>query len=519
MDSIISCSHLSKTFRESKQIIHAVQDVSFEVKPGSITGLLGPDGAGKTTLIRCVCGLLRPDCGMATVLGFDSVKQSGKIQERVGYMPQKFGLYENMTVAENIRLYAQLHGISQEDYADRVAMLLERNRLSRFTSRMAGKLSGGMKQKLALICALISRPQLMVLDEPTVGVDVLARRELWDILRQTVEEESMTVLVSTAYMDEADYCDRTLILFEGKLLADKTPDEVKALGSGASPSRNSQLATRNSFENGFMRLLTGSVPEPLKRNNPVRDDAPELIRVENLVKRFGDFTAVNNVSFTVRRGEIFGLLGANGAGKTTTFRALCALSRADEGTILFDGKPLEKNLEFVRNNIGYVAQKFSLYGDISVRQNLYFFGGAYGLSGKKLKERIDWAVEVFNLSEFMNMIAAQLSMGYKRRLAMACALLHNPPILFLDEATSGADPIARREFWKRILALADDGVAVVITTHFLDEAAYCDRIMIMRDGCEVASGTVDQIIEQGKGATLEDAFVNLVSGNFQKEAS
>ena len=359
----------------------------------------------------------------------------------------------------------------------------------------------------------------MVLDEPTVGVDVLARRELWDILRQTVEEESMTVLVSTAYMDEADYCDRTLILFEGKLLADKTPDEVKALGSGASPSRNSQLATRNSFENGFMRLLTGSVPEPLKRNNPVRDDAPELIRVENLVKRFGDFTAVNNVSFTVRRGEIFGLLGANGAGKTTTFRALCALSRANEGTILFDGKPLEKNLEFVRNNIGYVAQKFSLYGDISVRQNLYFFGGAYGLSGKKLKERIDWAVEVFNLSEFMNMIAAQLSMGYKRRLAMACALLHNPPILFLDEATSGADPIARREFWKRILALADDGVAVVITTHFLDEAAYCDRIMIMRDGCEVASGTVDQIIEQGKGATLEDAFVNLVSGNFQKEAS
>ena len=470
-------------------------------------------------------------------MGADAVRQSGQIQGQIGYMPQKFGLYENMTVEENIRLYARLHGIPREDYDSRVPMLLERNRLSNFTSRMAGALSGGMKQKLALICALISRPKLMILDEPTVGVDVLARRELWNILRQTVAEESMTALVSTAYMDEADYCDRTLILFEGKLLADKSPAEIKALGAAPQLAMsNEQLAIDAkrspsllptaycllpppSFEQGFMRLMTGSVPEPLKRNNPVAADAPEIIRVENLVKRFGDFVAVNNVSFTVRRGEIFGLLGANGAGKTTTFRAMCALSRANEGTIFFDGKPLEKNLEFARNNIGYVAQKFSLYGDISVRQNLLFFGGAYGLSGKKLRERIAWAVEVFNLSEYLNMIAAQLSMGYKRRLAMACALLHNPPILFLDEATSGADPIARREFWKRILALADDGVAVVITTHFLDEAAYCDRILIMRDGCEVASGTVEQIIAQGGGATLEDAFVNIVSQKTQTEAA
>ena len=242
MDSIISCNHLSKTFRESSQVIRAVQDVSFEVQPGTITGLLGPDGAGKTTLIRCLCGLLRPDSGSVSVLGFDSVKQSGRIQESVGYMPQKFGLYENMTVEENIRLYAQLHGITKGDYDSRVAMLLERNRLSEFTDRMAGALSGGMKQKLALICALISRPKLMILDEPTVGVDVLARRELWNILRQTVEEESMTALVSTAYMDEADYCDRTLILFEGKLLADKTPAEVKALSGETNVS---QLGVRS----------------------------------------------------------------------------------------------------------------------------------------------------------------------------------------------------------------------------------------------------------------------------------
>ena len=532
MNPVISCNHLSKTFKESGEEIHALQDVSFEVSPGSITGLLGPDGAGKTTLIRCLCGLLHPSQGTVCVLGADAVRQSGQIQGQIGYMPQKFGLYENMTVEENIRLYARLHGIPRDDYDSRVPMLLERNRLSNFTSRMAGDLSGGMKQKLALICALISRPKLMILDEPTVGVDVLARRELWNILRQTVAEESMTALVSTAYMDEADYCDRTLIIFEGKLLADKTPAEVKALSGETNVSqlgvrseelgvdaKRSSMPSGNAFEQGFMRLMTGSVPEPLKRNNPVAADAPEIIRVENLVKRFGDFVAVNNVSFTVRRGEIFGLLGANGAGKTTTFRAMCALSRANEGTILFDGKPLEKNLEFARNNIGYVAQKFSLYGDISVRQNLLFFGGAYGLSGKKLRERIAWAVEVFNLSEYLNMIAAQLSMGYKRRLAMACALLHNPPILFLDEATSGADPIARREFWKRILALADDGVAVVITTHFLDEAAYCDRILIMRDGCEVASGTVEQIIAQGGGATLEDAFVNIVSQKTQTEAA
>ncbi len=484
--------------------VTALNDVSFELAEGQLVGLLGPDGAGKTTLLRHLCGLLRPDAGTISVLGFDTVRNARQIQSLVGYMPQKFGLYENLSVTENINLYARLHGITRVELDQRVPRLLERNNLSAFTARMAGKLSGGMKQKLALVCALISRPKLMILDEPTVGVDVLARRELWQILRQTVEEESMSALVSSTYMDEADYCDEALVLFDGKLIAREAPDEIVRL---ARP-----FIEKPTFENGFQVLISGSVPELLVRKHPVELNAPVVIRAEGLIKRFGNFTAVNQVSFNVRQGEIFGLLGANGAGKTTTFRMLCGLSGSEGGRIEIDGRPLKDNLAFARSRIGYVAQKFSLYGDISVLQNLEFFGGAYGLSGAKLRDRINWAMSAFELEEFAAQDAGLLPEGFKRRLAMACALLHQPPILFLDEATSGADPMARREFWKRIIELADSGVAIVITTHFLDEAAYCDQMVIMRDGESVAAGTVDEILQQGGGGNnLEEAFVNIVS--------
>lgn len=502
--SIIQCEHLTKIFSERTRKVTALHDVSFDLEEGRLVGLLGPDGAGKTTLLRHLCGLLRPDAGTIKVLGFDTVRDARQIQSLVGYMPQKFGLYENLSVTENINLYARLHGISQSELNQRVPRLLERNNLSAFTARMAGKLSGGMKQKLALVCALISRPKLMLLDEPTVGVDVLARRELWQILRQTVEEESMSALVSSTYMDEADYCDQALVLFDGKLVARESPAEITRLAEpfGENPT----------FEKGFQVLISGSVPASLTRKRPVEPDAPVVIRAEGLIKRFGDFTAVNRISFNVRRGEIFGLLGANGAGKTTTFRMLCGLSGIEGGTIEIDGRPLKGNLEFARSRIGYVAQKFSLYGDISVRQNLDFFGGAYGLSGSKLRDRIDWAMTAFELQKFAAQDAGLLPMGFKRRLAMACALLHEPPILFLDEATSGADPMARREFWRRIIELADSGVAVVVTTHFLDEAAYCDQMVIMRDGESVAAGAVEDILLQGGGEkSLEEAFVNIVS--------
>ncbi|MDD3588380.1 MAG: ATP-binding cassette domain-containing protein [Thermoguttaceae bacterium] len=501
--NIIEARNLTKTFKEGRQTVRSLNDVTFDIAQGEIVGLLGPDGAGKTTLMRLLCGLFRPTAGTANVFGWDIVQQGKRIQDNLGYVPQKFGLYENMTVAENLNLYAKLHAVSREEFDARFPRLMEMTNLGAFTQRRAGKLSGGMKQKLALACALVSRPKLMLLDEPTVGVDILSRRELWDILRSIVQTEGMTVMASTSYMDEADFCDRTLVLFEGKLIANSDPKEIrdKAKSCTATPT----------FEQGFQFLLNGSIPEPLKRKNPVKKDAPVLIRVENLVKRFGSFKAVNDVSFNVRKGEIFGLLGANGAGKTTTFRAMCGLSAATSGAIEIAGVDLAKNTTAAWSQIGFVAQKFSLYSDLTVMQNMEFFGGVYGLKGAKKKERIQWGLNTFDLAPLADRDAGKLSMGFKRRLSMACALLHEPPILFLDEATSGADPVARHEFWKIIMELADSGVSVIITTHFLDEAAYCDRMIIMQDGAAVAMGTVEDIIRQGKDApNLEEAFVQII---------
>jgi len=508
----VECRALSKVFSSGKSAVAALSDVSFNLPSGEIVGLLGPDAAGKTTLLRLLCGLMRPTSGSAAVLGFDTVKQSSEIQRRIGYMPQKFGLYENLSVEENLRLYADLHQVNESDCKTRFARLLDMTMLAPFRARMAGALSGGMKQKLALACALVSEPELMILDEPTVGVDVLSRRELWNILREIVGRGKMSVLASTAYMDEADYCDRTLVLFEGRLLADAPPSEIRALAA-------SQVENPT-FENGFQILLCGSVPPPLLRNNPVSADAPVLVHADKLVKKFGSFTAVNQVSFDVRKGEIFGLLGANGAGKTTTFRMLCGLSASDGGVIEIDGVNLRHAPGKARCRIGFVAQKFSLYGDIPVRENLRFFGGAYGLFGAKLKERIEWAFDNFQLRSYADSNTGKLPLGYKQRLSMACALLHEPDILFLDEATSGADPMARRDFWRRIMDLADHGVAVIITTHFIDEAIYCDRMVIMQDGTTAATGSVEEIIRQGTPSggeppTLEEAFVNIIR-NFRE---
>lgn len=500
--NVVECRHLSKTFREGRQRVEALADLSFHVNAGQIVGLLGPDGAGKTTLIRLLCGLLRPTSGSADVLGWDTVRQSGLIQSHIGYMPQKFGLYENMTAAENLDLYARLHAVPQKERDERFPRLLNMTNLAPFAGRTAGRLSGGMKQKLALVCALVSRPKLILLDEPTVGVDVLSRRELWRILRE-IAAEGTAILASTSYMDEADFCDRTLVLFDGKLMADSAPAEIRR--------RAEPFTEKPSFEEGFQLLLTGSVPEPLTRRNRGGPDAPLMIRVENLTKKFGSFTAVDRVSFDVRRGEIFGLLGANGAGKTTTFRALCGLSPADGGRIEIAGVDLARETKTAWNRIGFVAQKFSLYSDLSVRRNMEFFGGAYGLRGARRKERVAWGLETFDLSPLADRDAGKLSMGYKRRLAMACALLHEPSILFLDEATSGTDPTARYEFWRLIMGLADAGAAVVVTTHFLDEARFCDRMLIMQDGAAVASGNVEEIIRQGGNApNLEEAFVRII---------
>lgn len=566
---LIHCRNVSKLFPSpSGAPFPAVDKLSCQIFPGEITGLLGPDGAGKTTLIRMIAGLMKPQEGDISVLGMDSVKQSRAIQAGIGYMPQKFGLYEDLTVQENLELYARMHGVSGNKREDRFRQLLSMTSLSRFTTRLAGKLSGGMKQKLGLCCSLISSPPLILLDEPTVGVDPLSRRELWNILRQFSEQEGVGILVSTSYMDESAYCQRTLVMYQGKLLMDATPADVIAQADGmciilqtpeGMPTRQFQSrmaalpgvinATPQGrtvrliipeqhparqtltpyhpqpgtpdFSDGFMTLLAEQMDiSPKDIPLPQPSAAPEtgipkdtVIRVSGLVRKFGNFIAVNHVNFAVQRGQVFGLLGPNGAGKSTTFRMLCGLLPATSGTLTVSGADLRTAAAQARRNIGYVAQKFSMYGTLTTRQNLAFFAGAYGMTGRRKQTAITAVEKEFHLTPYMNTPSAHLPGGYKQRLSMACGLLHSPDILFLDEPTSGADPLARRDFWLRINTLAEQGVTIIITTHFLGEAEFCDNMLIMMDGSTLAEGSPEEIRTyappraDGSPASLEEAFL------------
>jgi ABC-2 type transport system ATP-binding protein len=565
--------NLRKTFerkRERLPPVCALDAVSFEARHGELTALVGPDGAGKTTLIRLVAGLLRADDGAISVLGLDIVRETQRIQDRISYMPQRFGLYEDLTVQENLDLYADLHGVSREQRAQRYGQLMQMTALGAFRSRLAGQLSGGMKQKLGLACTLVRSPELLLLDEPTVGVDPLSRRELWEIVQHLVAEQHLSVLLSTAYLDEAERCSRVIVLHQGKVLSQGAPQEVTARatarsfvaipragqlaralqaqlldepgivdavpdggrvrfvsGSDKAPSEGYQplreltvKAVPPSFEDGFMLLLQAhSARERTRTISMARalavDGAEAVVRVEGLVKRFAAFTAVDHVSFEVRRGEIFGLLGPNGAGKTTTFRMLCGLLTPTGGTLQVAGTDVRHASASARARLGYVAQKFSLYGPLSVMENLEFFASAYGLRGERRRTRIAWAVEQFELGSHTHTMSVQLPGGFKQRLAVAAALLHEPEILFLDEPTSGADPMARRSFWRRITALAEQGVTIIVTTHFMQEAEYCDRIAIMDAGHVLASGSPAQMRERARtptrpDPTMEDAFIALV---------
>jgi ABC-2 type transport system ATP-binding protein len=492
-------------------------------------------------------------------------------------MPQRFGLYEDLTVQKNLDLYADLHGVTVDERRERYPRLMEMTGLGRFTDRLAGKLSGGMKQKLGLACTLVRSPELLLLDEPTVGVDPLSRRELWEIILQLVNERGLTVLVSTSYLDEAERCGHAVVLHEGNVLAEGPPSDVSILAEGeaflADPpagQRAPALQTRlldeqyivdavpeggkvrfvtkdkgetikdeldpdsplagatvipaePRFEDGFMVLLRKTRPSlqvspspslPVSLSPSLGDDRDAVVVVRDLVRQFGSFTAVDHVSFEVRRGEIFGLLGPNGAGKTTTFRMLCGLLPASSGALLVAGVDLRRARASARQKIGYVAQKFSLYGQLTVRENLEFFASAYNLRGSRKQERIGWALNEFGLDSFVDLPSGQLPGGYQRRLAMATALVHEPETLFLDEPTSGADPLARREFWRRIVALADQGVTVIVTTHFMEEAEYCDHVAIMDAGRVLAQGTPAEIrlhARAGGGEpTMEDAFIAIV---------
>ncbi|NII53976.1 ATP-binding cassette domain-containing protein [Luteibacter sp. SG786] len=569
-------SGIGKSFAAAKGSpeVRALDEVSIEVGTGAISALVGPDGAGKTTLLRLAAGLMVADEGTMIVLGIDAARDPQAVQDRISYMPQRFGLYDDLSVQENLDLYADLHGVDREARRTRYARLMEMTDLGRFTGRPAGKLSGGMKQKLGLACTLVRSPELLLLDEPTVGVDPLSRRELWDIVEQLVREENLSVLVSTSYMDEAARCARVTILHEGRVLAGGTPESIRETAAGlcfaATPPagqapRHLQAALLDDRavvdavpRGGRVRVLCtaeavadrDSLPAPLAGKDAVavepsledgvmlalrakvhRDFATaaaagasvartqkgdgKVIEVNDLVRRFGDFTAVDRTSFSVERGEIFGLLGPNGAGKTTTFRMLCGLLPASSGSLRVAGYDLRRARARARQEIGYVSQKFALYGNLSVDENLSFFGGAYGLYGARLRDRMASVKAQFDLNEASRTPAGQLPGGFRQRLAMAAALLHEPEILFLDEPTSGADPLARREFWRRITALAEGGTTAVVTTHFMEEAEYCDRVVIQDEGKVLALGTPDDIRRQaGEGTRgqldMEQAFIAIV---------
>jgi ABC-2 type transport system ATP-binding protein len=547
----------------------ALDAVDIEIAAGRMTGLVGSDGSGKTTLIRVLTGLVVPDAGTVEVLGAPAAQAD---REYIGYMPQRFGLYEDLSVIENLSLYADLRGLAPEARTDTFRRLLDFTDLERFRTRLAGNLSGGMKQKLGLACALIKTPRLLLLDEPAVGVDPISRRELWRMVTQ-LTGEGIGVLWSTAYLDEAEKCDVVFLLNEGRLLHAGPPRELTAtmrgrvyrlyseapgrrrllervlqrndvtdgtvqgaslrlvMKAGAPPPATQALGVAYEvrvepvaprFEDAFVDILGGgphgrSVLAEGYRTIP--ETAEPAIIAAGLTKRFGDFTAAADISFTVPRGQIFGLLGPNGAGKSTTFKMLCGLLTPSAGSGRVAQNDLRTARADARQSLGYMAQKFSLYGDLSVQQNLDFFSGVYGLKAAAQRSAIERMVEVFHLKDYLSTNSASMPLGFKQRLALACAVMHQPPVLFLDEPTSGVDPIVRREFWTHINGLVERGVTVLVTTHFMDEAEYCDRIALIYRAQQIAMGTPDELKATAaskaglKDPTLEDAFIALIEAS------
>ncbi|ELY4080914.1 ABC transporter ATP-binding protein [Cronobacter sakazakii] len=552
----------------------ALAPLSVTIRAGSVTGLVGPDGAGKTTLMRILAGLMRQDDGRVQVLGLDPIAEENALHAVLGYMPQKFGLYEDLTVQENLNLYADLRSVTGAVREQTFTRLLEFTALGPFTGRLAGKLSGGMKQKLGLACTLVGQPKVLLLDEPGVGVDPISRRELWQMVHE-LAGDGMLILWSTSYLDEAEQCREVLLMNEGELLYQGAPLALTEQMAGRSlllrPDNGDNRAllrevmqrpdvgdatiqgaavrvilkegadadalralpgatlreTAPRFEDAFIDLAGGTA----LRESPLgailhdipgsRDDV--VIEARELTKTFGDFTATDHVNFTVRRGEIFGLLGPNGAGKSTTFKMMCGLLKPSDGQALVLGLDLKTDSGKARQRLGYMAQKFSLYGNLTVEQNLHFFSGVYGLRGRAQQEKMARMSEAFGLKSIASQPTDALPLGFKQRLALACALMHEPDILFLDEPTSGVDPLTRREFWRHINSMPEKGVTVMVTTHFMDEAEYCDRIGLVYHGKLIASGTPDDLKRQAAREandepTMEEAFIRLIEA-WDKEHS
>lgn len=481
--------NLTKSFGK----IRAVDSLSLDIEKGKITGLIGADGSGKTTLIRLITGLLIPDGGEITVLGLNPAAQKEELSTKIGYMPQKFGLYEDLSIEENLQLYADLKKLPYE-----FDELLEFTKLMPFKTRLAGALSGGMKQKLGLACALMGSPDFLVLDEPSVGVDPISRHDLMEMVRKLITPDT-TVLWSTAYLDEAHSFDTAVVLDKGKVIYNGKPNDL---------ARDTK-----EFEEKVIDLMGGYKKEPSKvaQNYVIQESNLSCtVEADNLEKRYGNFYAVKNNSFCIQRGEIFGLLGPNGAGKSTSFKMMCGLAKPTGGTAKIMGIDILENPSKARSNLGYMAQKFSLYGNLTLRQNLEFFASVYGINFLNKDKRVDEIIDIFNFHDIQDMKSQDLPLGFKQRLSLACAVIHNPPILFWDEPTSGVDVIARREFWNHITSLAKLGVTILVTTHFMDEAEYCNRISLFYKGETIALGTPYELKTKANADNMEQAFVNLI---------
>ncbi len=549
--------------RKSFGGIAAVDGLDLEIARGEIFGLVGPDGAGKTTTIRILCGLIEADAGEAAVAGCDVAREGDELRRRIGYMSQRFSLYGDLTVAENLRFFAGLHGVPRAGRAGRTDELLAFSRLGPFRDRLAQNLSGGMRQKLALACTLVPRPRVLLLDEPTTGVDPVSRRDFWKILYDLLAG-GVTMLVSTPYMDEAERCHRVALIDRGRVHRCDTPSALREGMRGgilevtARPQRQAREALAGvpgllgtevfgdrlhlwverpgeaaaqvgprlaaagvehdaprqvdpGLEDVFVSLLAAGAPAPggpgdLAAGAPSARPAGAgpAVEVEGLIRRFGAFTAVDGVSFAVPRGEVFGFLGPNGAGKSTTIRMLCGIIAPTAGRGAVAGLDIVREAEAIKERIGYMSQRFSLYDDLTVTENIEFYGGIYGVDGGRLARRRAWILGMAGLRERADSLARELSVGWKQRLALGCAVVHDPEVLFLDEPTSGVDPVSRRAFWELIAAVAGRGVTVFVTTHAMDEAEHCDRLGMIFGGRLVALGTPAELRERsGPKALLE----------------
>ncbi len=474
----IEVNNISKSYGKVK----ALDGVSFSVGKGEVFGLIGPDGAGKTSMYRILCTLLLPDSGTATVDGFDTVTQMNDIRRRVGYMPGRFSLYQDLTVQENLEFFATLFGTTIEEGYDSIKAIY--SQIERFRNRKAGALSGGMKQKLALSCALVHQPSVLFLDEPTTGVDPVSRKELWELLLM-LKERDITIVASTPYLDEVRRCERVAFLDHGKIRGIDTPVTIL--------DRFADIFNPPGINHA--------------KGGEVKDEP--VIEVSHLVKAFGSFHAVDDISFSVKRGEIFGFLGANGAGKTTAMHMLTGLNQPTSGSGRVVGFDIRTEYEQIKKHIGYMSQKFSLYEDLTVAENIRLFAGIYGMKDEEIRRKTDELLERLQFTEHKNTLVSSLPLGWKQKLAFSVSIFHEPGVVFLDEPTGGVDPATRRQFWELIYEAAGRGITVFVTTHYMDEAEYCDRISIMVDGKISAIGSPDELKEKFHQPDMDHVFTYL----------